>query len=298
MSQGTKIEWAEDTWNIVVGCSKVSEGCKNCYAIPHAYRLMHNPNKKVSEAYAGTAKTTGDGLNWTGKVNLRKDLLKVPFNKKKPTRYFVNSMSDLFHPEVPHYFIEDVFLEIAKAHWHTFMILTKRPENLYKWADNTNNYLHLLQSLKNCWIGVSTENQEVANKRILTLLSLKDQIPNLIYFISAEPLLGQLNLAALPISGHTTLNCLSGVATDNLRQSSHDTVMKLDWVITGAESGHGARPMNEDWVKSLQQQCAQAGVSFFYKQRLDEKGKKVSLPELDGRQWAQFPKPMLVGMEG
>lgn len=283
MAKGTKIEWCDDTWNIVVGCSKVSAGCKNCYAIPHAYRLMHNPNKKTSEAYAGTAKTTSDGLNWTGKVNLREDLLGVPLKTKKPTRYFVNSMSDLFHDEVPFNFLYKVFEYMYLATQHTFQILTKRPARMLEMVNEV--YFHLKRNyrediktpIKNVWLGVSCENQEVADERIPLLLDTRTAVR----FVSCEPLLGELDLTSYLYSRAEIPN-------------ANHMYRKLDWCIAGAESGHGKRPMNIEWARSLKNQCVAANVPFFFKQAIDENGDKVSLPLLDGVQWAQFPKAVSV----
>lgn len=286
MAQGTKIEWCDDTWNIVVGCTKVSTECKQCYAIPHAYRLMHNPNKKVAQAYKDTAKAASDGLNWTGKVNLREDLLTVPLRKKKPTRYFVNSMSDLFHDQVPFNFLYKVFEYMHLAKQHTFFILTKRPERMLEMVGKV--YFHLKRNyqdkislpIKNVWLGVSAGNQEAADERIPLLLDT----PAAIRFVSCEPLLG-----AIELNNYLYNRYLMGGARHMFN--------KLDWVIAGAESGQNARPMDEYWVRLLQHQCQLAHVSFFYKQRLDEHGEKVSLPLLDGVQYAQFPSPMLAGLE-
>jgi len=309
MATESSIEWTKSddgtpgaTWNPVVGCSKVSTGCSRCYAIKDAWRMAHNPNPKLSNVYSGLVeKKPGGNLEWTGEVKCITKRLYIPGEWKTPKRIFVNSQSDLFHPSVPFEFIDDVFYAIQRYNWHTYIILTKRPDRLLEWADSTNcRHYDILSIVENCWIGVSVENQEQADKRIpplLDLLGLADN-PHLIGFLSCEPLLQEIKIARFfchsifcksyprkdePMSWATSTNC---------------TCPKLRWVIAGGESGYKARPMQENWARSLQQQCQAANVAFFYKQKLDEKGKKVSLPILDGQRYAEFPKPCATGMEG
>ncbi len=259
MATDTKIEWADKTWNVVRGCERVSAGCINCYAERMAHRFSGE-----GQPYEGLTKLTRAGVRWTGKIQIVPELLKKPLDWKTPKRIFVNSMSDLFHKDVPLTFIYKVFEMMHLAPQHTYQILTKRPARVAEIVSKINfhlqrNYHYAVTPLKNVWLGVSCEDQRAVDERIPLLL----KVPAAIRFVSAEPLLEQIDLSAY--------------------------INKLDWVIAGAESGHGARPMDEAWVESLQQQCEQAFVKFFYKQRLDEKGKKVSLPVLNGRSWAEFP---------
>jgi protein gp37 len=142
MSQHSKIEWTDATWNFLVGCDKVSDGCKNCYAIRTAWKMMHNPNAKIAAKFAGTAKKTeGGALNWTGKVGIFEEVLQVPLKQKKPTRYFVNSLSDLFHEGVPFEVIAKAFTVMALCPQHTFQILTKRPQRMLEYFKRYENGL-------------------------------------------------------------------------------------------------------------------------------------------------------------
>jgi len=269
----SKIEWTQKTWNPIVGCTKVSAGCKNCYAIRMAYRLMHNTATK--EKYKGVAKKTASGkLNWTGKINLLEDVLKMPLKAKKPTTFFVNSMSDLFHESVPFHFIDKVFAVMAIAQRHTFQVLTKRPERMleyFKWKDTSwknegmrgherirYQCYHLFGKdiefskwqfpLKNVWIGVSVENQNQANERIPLLL----QTPAETRFLSCEPLLDEISIAEYYKEEGNGCYSL--------------WIDYIDWVIVGGESGTGARPMHPDWVRTLRDQCKIYEVPFFFKQ--------------------------------
>jgi protein gp37 len=230
----SKIEWTEATWNPVTGCSKVSEGCKHCYAERMAKRLNAMKNPRYI-----------NGFN----VTLHPDLLEVPKHWSKPRKIFVNSMSDLFHKDVPLEFIQKVFNTMNETTQHSYQVLTKRPERaleLSKWLNFT----------PNIWIGTSIENLSVI-ERIEFLL----QIPSSIRFLSCEPLLGPL----------PNLN-LDGI----------------HWVIVGGESGPGARPMEEDWVINIRNQCKNQKIAFFFKQWGGVQ-KFRNGRELENRTYDEFP---------
>jgi protein gp37 len=309
----SKIEWTEKTWNPIVGCSKVSAGCKNCYAIRMAWRIVHNP--KAQKKYAGTVeKTAGGQINWTGKVNIPSlnDLhfndpfeLLAPLKWRKPQMVFVNSMSDLFHDGVPFDVIDAIFAIMVLTPQHTYQVLTKRParmleyfsvgkETLVKrWEDATYNMSLCDRNedmdgpacavynrcerewpLSNIWLGVSVENQETANERIPLLL----QVPAGVRFLSCEPLLGPVRVDHIDADGaghkeYCQINALTGRHTDMARPCAD--VNKIDWVIVGGESGHGARPVHPDWVRSLRDQCKRNGTAFFFKQWGDYHTKSI-----------------------
>lgn len=237
----TTIEWTDYTWNPVTGCSKVSQGCKNCYAETMANRFW------------GDRKFTD--------VQIHPDRLNhSDFGKWRGKKVFVCSMSDLFHERVPFYFIFDVFRRFYYLSDITFQVLTKRPGRaleFIKWAKSAEPIFcdEYLSVLPNVWIGTSCEDQATANERIPLLL----QIPAAVRFLSLEPLLGPIDLLSFynPLSGYWTY----------LNQEKDLTVRsEIHWVIAGGESGHGARPMHPDWVRSIRDQCAGANVPFFFKQ--------------------------------
>lgn len=301
----TSISWTDKTWNPVRGCSRVSEGCRNCYAERIAARFSG-----PGQSYAGLARRTVDGPRWTGKVKLLPTLLDQPRHWRQTRRVFVNSMSDLFHEQIPDEFIDQIFAVMALCQQHVFQILSKRPERMREylcdsemagrvaravdtvnWRDRKRHGNGGLSSfawpLCHVHVGVSVEDQETANERIPWLL----KTPAAVRFISYEPALASVRLDVLRWR-EPGFNCerevypFAGV----MAIPDHDwDVGKIDWVICGAESGPGARPMNEDWVRSVRDQCQAAGTAFFYKQKLDERGRKVELPLLDGRRWEEFP---------
>jgi protein gp37 len=285
----SKIEWTEETWNPLIGCSKVSPGCKNCYAIQTAWIRQHNP--KMAERYAGVVeKTPAGNLNWTGKVNVATDAIDKPLRKKKPTMYFVNSMSDLFHEAVPFEVIDKIYAVMGRCQHHTFQILTKRPDRMLEYykSDPYQRILNAAYQLRlpkwlslgsgisnpnkegnwgwqHVWPGASIENQQTANERIPLLL----QVPAAVRFLSCEPLLGPVRLDHIDAdsAGHKEycqINALTGRHTDMARPCAD--VNKIDWVICGGESGKDARPMHLAWVRSLRDQCSKAGTAFFFKQ--------------------------------
>lgn len=228
------IEWTESTWNPVTGCTKISSGCKNCYAERMAKRL----------------KAMGQAAYANGfEVTLQENKLELPFQWRKPQTIFVNSMSDLFHNDVPLSYIQKVFQVMSKAHWHRFQVLTKRSERLLE----LNPYLIWTP---NIWMGVSVENSDYTN-RIDDLRLTNAQIK----FLSLEPLIGPL--PKMNLKG-------------------------IDWAIVGGESGPGARPIEEAWVVDIQNQCKKAKVAFFFKQWGGVQKKKAGRL-LQGRTWDEMP---------
>ena len=280
MSDGTGISWTDATWNPVVGCTKVSPGCDNCYAIRTARRMIANPNPAVSQAYAGTEA----GGEWTGKVNLLADRLDQPLRWRKPRRIFVNAQSDLFHKEVPDDFIARVFAVMALAPRHTFQVLTKRHgrmrsllrssdfrsavEDAIKGMVSAHQPKHVWYAawpLPNVWLGVSVEDQATADLRIPALLDT----PAAVRFLSCEPLLGPMDLQmAVP----RPCTCGPGQTFLIGETRAHKTGCPAlrwpfpDWVVVGGETGPNAPPMHPTWARSLRDQCASTGVAFHFKQ--------------------------------
>ena len=236
MARKTSIEWTEMTWNPVTGCSKISPGCKNCYAERMAHRLAAMGQERYRNGF---------------EVTLQSDTVQLPLNWAEPRVIFVNSMSDLFHEDVPEFFIQSVFDTMVTAHWHIFQILTKRAERLAELAPR-------LAWPKNIWMGVSVESPQYV-RRIADLQS----VPAAVRFLSVEPLLAPI--PRLPLTG-------------------------IDWVILGGESGPGSRSMNVDWVRNIRDRCIAQNVPFFFKQWGGVR-KKEAGRTLDGRQWDEMPKP-------
>jgi protein gp37 len=242
MTTVSKIEWTERTWNPTVGCTKVSPGCKNCYAEGMAARLQ-------------AMKTPGyeNGFQLT----LLPHRLNDPIKRKLPTTYFVNSMSDLFHEEVPFDYIEEVFNIIEVSKQHTFQILTKR-------ADRMAEFFYAKKAPPNAWLGVSVEDKKYGVPRIEYLRNINAAIR----FLSVEPLLEDIG----------TIDLTS-----------------IHWVIVGGESGSNARPMKIEWVDSIRAQCEQNSISFFFKQwggwGADgvKRAKKYNGRNLHGRTWDEMP---------
>jgi protein gp37 len=343
----TAISWTQSddgtpgkTWNCIKGCSRVSEGCRHCYAEVIAGRFSG-----PGQAYEGLAtrklKTVSDGNpgrksfkqategRWTGEVRFVPERLADPLRWKRPRRIFVNSMSDLFHEKLEDAQIAAVFGVMAAAPRHTFQVLTKRARRMCEWfewiaggADTPANICaqhadleltgvgHQIWGrargavmrgerpwpLPNVWIGVSVENQDAADERIPEIL----ETPAAVRFISAEPLLGPLDIATY---------------LDPAGAPCGETNAILDWVIVGAESGHGARPCDVRWIRAIRDQCEAAGVPLWLKQANElrsqdagelkvgdahpiavgkgskRKGKTlIELPYLDGEQHAEFPR--------
>lgn len=309
----TKIQWTEETWNPIAGCSVVSPGCTNCYAMRRqAPRLAANPQ---TPQYHGTIQKTKAGAVWSGKIGIAGGgtFLK-PLRTRKPTMWFVNSMSDLFHENVPDEVIDRVFAVMALCPQHTFQVLTKRPKRMREYLSDKAARIRVLQDgvdralaaagirwngdwadrhsqaiagatrwpLPNVWLGVSVEDQTRADERIPDLLAT----PAAIRFISAEPLLGSVDLTSL-CTGHHFINALSGMKYHDAPEGVHSATDRgphLDWIIVGGESGNGARPMHPDWAREIRDQCASAGVAFFFKQW----GNHLPGGQMmaDGRPWA------------
>lgn len=232
----TKIQWTEMTWNPITGCTKISDGCLNCYAAKMAKRLKAMGNPRYLNEF---------------EVTVHKDLLEVPLDIKQPKMIFVNSMSDLFHKDVPDAIIVKVFETMNKAHWHTFQVLTKRPERVLAM-----DQAGLLKWSPNIWMGTTVENDKYID-RIDKLRETKANIK----FLSCEPLLGSLKDISLE---------------------------KIDWVIVGGESGPKSREIKKEWVLELKDLCEKDGVAFFFKQ-WGGINKKKSGRMLDGKTYDEYP---------
>lgn len=258
MSDNTHIQWADATWNPITGCSVVSAGCKNCYAMRLAGGRLRNHPSRI-----GLTRVTGAGPVWTGAVRLNEAWLYQPLRWRRPRRIFVCAHGDLFHPEVPDEWIDRVFAVMALAPWHTFQVLTKRPMRMLEYmmrpkrpwpASLTKEWLW---PLPNVWLGVSAENQETANERIPLLL----QTPAAVRFVSAEPLLGPVDLAQAAYG----LGRERPDAEIQARQLNHPAAA-INWTIVGGESGRGARACEVGWIRDIVRQCREARVPCFVKQ--------------------------------
>lgn len=271
--QKSKIEWTDYTWNPTSGCTKKSKGCIHCYGEALAHRFWGE--RKFSD------------------VRCHPEKLDEPLKLRKPAKIFVNSMSDLFHQDVPDEFISSVFDVMGrKAAHQVFLILTKRPQRMAEW---TAKAYEENGPYPNVWLGVSVEDQTTADERIPLLL----QTPAAHRFVSVEPMLG-------------TVDIISSIFRPGVWESAGGSqfsaikIRGIDWVVAGGETGSGARPMHPDWVKSLRDQCVGARVPFFFKswgewkhimdnhepgRRLWEHvGKKASGHLIDGVEWRQFPE--------
>jgi protein gp37 len=311
----SKIEWTEKSWNPIIGCSKVSAGCKNCYAERMTYRIY---NMLFRGKYSGKAEPYGRVINWdknkgnfkgfNGKVTLAdypnlitsgkesqkitfealEGRLEQPLHWKKPCRIFVNSMSDLFHPDVPFEFIQNVFVVMALCPEHIFQVLTKRPERalqFHNWLIEKNEFSakvlvnalrrgrknadsyreHVEYPVPNIWLGVSVEDQKTADERIPILL----QIPAAVRWLSVEPLLGPVDLCRSVRNFHFKNH--RGFESTFFGDELH-------WVVIGGESGPNARPMHPDWARKVKIDCRNAHVPIFIKQ-FCIKGKKIPFEE-------------------
>jgi protein gp37 len=330
MSASSNIEWTDATWNPVVGCSVVSPGCTNCYAMRLAgSRLAHTMK------YRGLTKDSNAGPVWTGEVRLWEKALTDPLHWREPRKIFVNSEGDLFHESIPDEWIDRVFAVMALCPQHTFQLLTKRAERMRDYISMLDDRFHgnpdlmgrtlgqaavdltddpcaahaiddMTWPLPNVWLGVSCERQQEADERIPLLL----QTPAAIRFISAEPLLGPIDLRNLRDG---TFNALDGIdfeAIGDIRDvgdlSKTQRPATLNWVIVGGESGPNARPMRPQWAREFRDKCQAAGVSFFFKQWgewaprwpgdrsegqiMERVGKKADGRLLDGSEHNGFPE--------
>ena len=317
----TKIEWTHlpgfkgETWNPVVGCTKVSQGCKHCYA-----ETLHDRRHK---AFVGGAALPVQYAEPFNHVRLLTHRLELPLHWQKPRSVFVNSLSDLFHEDVPQGFSDEVFAVMALRPSHRFMVLTKRHQRMYDYTHDatvrervSEVAERLLEThgtrqerwslsrrrnawrptvgawpLPNVWLGVSVEDQKAADARIPVLA----ETPAAVRFLSCEPLLGPLEFDITEEEGDdygdgaVYWNMLTGVRwmRDGIEKELNPT-LPIHWVIAGAESGSGARPMDEAWVRGIRDACRDAQVPFFYKQNAD-KSRKLSVPELDGVRHTAFP---------
>jgi protein gp37 len=248
MADRSSIEWTQSTWNPTTGCDRTSAGCDHCYALTLSKRLKAMGVAKYQRD--GDSRTSGPGFG----VTLHPDVLMVPRSWKSPRLVFVNSMSDLFHEQVPTDFIRDVFEVMADTPQHTYQVLTKRSRRLAKMAD-------CLPWPANVWMGVSVENH-----RYRFRIDHLREVPAAVRFLSAEPLLGPLRKLEL-----------EGIA----------------WVIVGGESGPGARPMDHCWATDIRDRCVDSGVAFFFKQ-WGGRTPKAGGRELDGRTWDETPEVLPV----
>jgi protein gp37 len=238
MADATAIEWTDSTWNPVTGCTKITAGCDNCYAERFSERWRGIPGHPFENGFD---------------LTLRPDRLRQPLSWRQPRVIFVNSMSDLFHKEIPTEFIDKVFDTMEEADWHVFQVLTKRSSLI-------RDYLKSRYSKKtppaHIWLGVSVEDSS-ASARIRHLR----EAPAAVRFLSIEPLIGRVG--QIDLTG-------------------------IHWVIAGGESGPGARPMQIDWVREIRDQCRSSGVAFFFKQWGGIRPKSGGR-SLDGREWSELP---------
>jgi protein gp37 len=272
----TKISWTDETWNPVTGCSRVSPGCEHCYA--ETLSLRYGWSKKPWKAQFAAEN-----------VILHPERLNKPRSWKKPSRCFVNSMSDLFHEQVPFEYIDRVFAVMVALPQHTFQVLTKRPERMREymrsryddpWTTPSSAYLPDFPP-ENVWLGTSVEDQRRADERIPVLLDTLAAVR----FLSCEPLLGSVDLTAFLWKDEDVLQEYIGGYPRY--QTEGVPTGALHWVIVGGESGPGFRPMDLDWARQLRDQCEAALVPFFYKQ---SSGRMSGMnPTLGGVEWHQFP---------
>lgn len=318
MSDGTKIEWTDATWNPITGCSVVSAGCKHCYAMKLAgTRLQHHPSR------AGLTVDTKAGPVWTGEVRFNEQWIDQPLRWKRPRMVFVCAHADLFHESVPDEWIDKVFAVMALAPQHTFQVLTKRAKRMLEYlssSDLVGRVIHeafrmdceggawmnadhsiggySIMPLQNVWLGVSVEDQSAADERIPLLLDT----PAAVRWISAEPLLGPIDLNRILV------NRERGFHASALHEQHDDCYYQsnaqLDWVVVGGESGPKARPMYPNWARSLRDQCAAAGVPFLFKQwgewgpnwYNDDSGQKIEGSEWMDRMGKKSAGRLLDGM--
>ena len=302
MASNSKIEWTEQTWNPIVGCSIVSPGCTNCYAMAMAARI---DKMTMSSHYEGLTKKVNGKSVWTGKLAIANDhIFLAPLRRRKPTIYFVNSMGDLFHEGAPDEWIDQVFAVMALTPWHTYQVLTKRAERMRSYALSAFERLATSEApfmhpagktticklfdwsvfrmpLPNVWLGVSAERQQEADERIPHLL----QTPAAVRFISAEPLLGPIDLQPYLDLCHAArdgdcyaTSCPQLRDKEPERSGRHcplddwdkvgegETPRRLDWIIVGGESGPGARRFEIEWAQSIVDQCKAASIPCFVKQ--------------------------------
>lgn len=253
----SQIEWTDSTWNPVAGCSIMSSGCTHCYAMQMAKRL----EAMGVEKYAGLTRKSGNRTVWNGVVREDRSTLDIPKRWRKPRKVFVNSMSDLFHPDVSTSFIKSVWKVMEETPRHHYQILTKRPDRMAQVLNKMQR-----SALPNVWLGTSVENSEVV-ERIEHLRA----VPAAIRFISFEPLIGSVGNVCL---------------------------QDIDWAIVGGESGHAARPIKAAWIDEIYAQCREADTAFFFKQwgtwGADNKkrSKKANGRSYRGQTWDEMPSAL------
>jgi len=277
MSTNSDIEWCDHTWPLISGCHPRSPGCAKCWAVRMSWRLSHNP--VIASDYAGTVEKVGRSasgqliqvqvghpgrLRWSGRVNMLSHRLNWPMTKKwKPgSKIFVSDMADLCSPEVTDEFILDVFRVMLQTPQFIYQLLTKDPDRLVALSPRIGALVEEYGGSAARWPGHLWFGTSVENPAMYWRIDELRKLPAAIRYISAEPLLKQL---------------------------SHIPLQGIHWIIAGCESGPGARLMDEAWVEQLLDDTKQAGGAFFYKQRLDERGHKVSKPKLGGQSWTEFP---------
>lgn len=243
----TSIEWTDATWNPVAGCTIMSAGCTNCYAMRMAARL----EAMGVEKYKGLTRKSGGRAKWTGAISLDERALSIPATWSKPRNVFVNSMSDLFHPDVPVEFVRKVWRAMKDTRRHTYQILTKRPDRMAEILSNG------FDILPNVWLGTSVEDG-----RVLHRLDDLRNVPAAVRFVSYEPLIGSVEGGKL-----------NGI----------------HWAIVGGESGPNARPMEPAWIDEIFDQCTDAGAAFFFKQ-WGGKNKKATGRSYRGKTWDEMPR--------
>lgn len=243
----TSIEWTDATWNPVAGCSVITAGCTNCYAMRMAARL----DAMGVEKYSGLTRKSGGRAVWTGKIKLDEKSLAIPMSWSKPRKVFVNSMSDLFHTDVPVEFIARVWRAMKETPRHTYQILTKRPDRMAEVLSRAP-----FEILPNVWLGTSVEDE-----RVLARLDDLRRVPAAIRFVSFEPLIGSVRAGDLT---------------------------GIQWAIVGGESGPKARPMDEKWVEEIHSLCVDAETAFFFKQ-WGGRNKKAAGRRYRGRFWDALP---------
>ena len=250
----TEIEWTDSTWNPVAGCNIMSAGCTNCYAMQMAYRL----DAMGVEKYKGLTRKSGKRRIWNGTIREDHASLDIPKKWIKPRKIFVNSMSDLFHPDVSETFIKSVWEVMASTPQHHYQILTKRPDRMAQSIPTIQP-----EPLQNVWLGTSVEDAEVVDR-----ISHLKEVPAAIRFISFEPLIG--SVGEIDLRG-------------------------IDWAIVGGESGPRARPIQEIWIDEIHEKCDLSGTAFFFKQwgtwgkDNKKRSKKLNGREYRGRTWDEMP---------
>jgi len=255
----TKIDWCDEVWNPVTGCSKISPGCEHCYAERMAKRLAGRFGYPKRNPFCMT---------------VHKNRMELPLRWKKSRRIFINSMGDLFHDAVPFRRVDGIIDVIAMCQQHTFLMLTKRPVHMKAYFDD----LGMNGTLPNLWLGVTVENSDYL-WRVKELL----QIPAAKRFVSVEPMLGEIRFDRIPVD---MLKDGVEAALDMLFPKT-----TLDWIICGGETGPGARPMMSEWVTSLRDQCVNADVPFFFKGwGTALRPKDVTYQLIEGREWKQIPR--------